>query len=80
MIYKRDAHPANGESHYSHLVVSASVTRAGSQGILPLEGEEVCNSEGQEPQDCELTAAKRLGKRRRAEQRQLAMGIVGDDR
>jgi len=70
---------ANGESHYSHLVVSATVTRAGSQGILPLEVEEVCNSEGQEPQDYELTAAKRLVKRLRAEPRQLAMCIVGDD-
>jgi len=69
----------NGETQYSHVVVSATVTRAGSQGILPLEVEEVCNSEGQEPQDYELTAAKRLVKRLRAEPRQLAMCIVGDD-
>jgi hypothetical protein len=53
---------ANGESHYSHLVVGATVTRAGSHAILPLDAEEVRNSEEQEPQDCELTAAKRLVK------------------
>ena len=70
---------ANGETHYSHLVVGATVTRAGSHAIVPLDAEEVRNSEGQEPQDCELTAAKRLVKRLRAEHRQLAMCIVGDD-
>ena len=70
---------ATGATHYSHLVVSATVTRAGSHAILPLDVEEVRNSEGQEPQDCELTAAKRLVKRLRTEHRQLAMCIVGDD-
>ena len=70
---------ANGETHYSHLVVGATVTRAGSHAILPLDAEEVRNTEGQETQDCALTAAKRLVKRLRAEHRQLAMGLVGDD-
>ena len=70
---------ANGETHYSHLVVGATVTRAGSQAILPLAVEEVRNREEQEPQDCELVAAKRLVKRLRTEHRQLAMCIVGDD-
>jgi hypothetical protein len=70
---------ANGETHYSHLVVSATVTRAGSHAILPLDVEEVRNREGQKTQDCELTAAKRVVTRLRAEHRQLAMCIVGDD-
>jgi hypothetical protein len=70
---------AKGETHYAHLVVSAPVTRAGRHAILPLEVEEVSNRVEQETQDCELTAAKRLGKRLRAEQRQLALGMVGDD-
>jgi hypothetical protein len=55
------------------------VTRAGSHAILPLDAEEVRNTDGQEKQDCELTAAKRLVKRLRAEHRQLALCIVGDD-
>jgi hypothetical protein len=69
-----------GATHYSHLVVSATVTRAGSHAILPLDAEEVRNCDGEQaPQDCELTAAKRLVTRLRAEHRQLAMCIVGDD-
>jgi len=70
---------ANGETHYSHVVVGATVTRAGSHMILPLDAEEVRNTDGQETQDCELTAAKRLVTRLRAEHRQLSMCIVGDD-
>ena len=75
-LYQRQA---NGETHYSHVVVGATVTRAGSHMILPLDAEEVRNTEGQETQDCELTAAKRLVKRLRAEHRQLSMCLVGDD-
>jgi hypothetical protein len=68
-----------GETHYAHLVVAATVTRAGSHEILPLDAEEVRNTEGQQPQDCELTAAKRLVKRLRAEHRQLKICLTGDD-
>ena len=70
---------ANGETHYSHVVVAATVTRAGSHAILPLDAEDVRNTDGQQKQDCELTAAKRLVTRLRAEHRQLAVCIVGDD-
>jgi len=70
---------ANGETHYSHVVVAATVTRAGSHAILPLDAEEVHNTAGQQKQDCELIAAKRLVNRRRAEHRQLSLCIVGDD-
>jgi hypothetical protein len=70
---------ANGETHYSHVVVGATVTRAGSHAILPLDAEEVHNSDGLQKQDCELTAAKRLVTRLRAEHRQLSLCIVGDD-
>jgi hypothetical protein len=70
---------ANGETHYSHVVVAATVTRAGSHAIVPLDAEEVRNTDGAQKQDCELTAAKRLVKRLRTEHRQLSMCIVGDD-
>jgi hypothetical protein len=47
---------------------------------VPFDAEEVCNRDAkQAPQDCELTAAKRLVTRLRVEHRQLAMCIVGDD-
>jgi hypothetical protein len=70
---------ANGETHYAHVVVAATVTRAGSHEILPLAAAGVRNADGQQQQDCELPAAKRLVKRRRAEHRQLPVCIVGDD-
>jgi hypothetical protein len=70
---------AKGEPHYSHMVVAATVVRAGSHEILPLDVEEVRNEEGQLRQDCELNAGKRLVKRLRAEHRQLNICIIGDD-
>jgi hypothetical protein len=70
---------AKGETHYSHLAVAATLTRAGSHEILPLDAEEVRNDDGQPKQDWELTAAKRLVRRLRAEQRQLKICITGDD-
>ena len=61
---------ANGEPPYSHLVGSATVARAGSHAILPLDVEEVRNGAEPEPQAWELTAAKRVVKRLRTEHRQ----------
>ena len=50
----------NGDLHYSHSVVAATLVRAGSPDILPLAAEEVRNTEGREKQDCEINAGKRL--------------------
>ena len=61
------------------MVVGATVPRAGSHAIVPLDAEEVHNSAGPQKQDCALTAANRLVTRLRAEHRQLALCIVGDD-
>lgn len=69
----------NGEVHYSHSVVSATLVRAGSHDILPLDAEEVRNTDGQAKQDCELNAGKRLLQRLRQEHRQLPMVVAGDD-
>jgi hypothetical protein len=70
---------AKGETHYSHVVVAATVTQVGSHEIVPLDAEEVRNDEGQQTQDCELTAGKRLVRRLRAEHRQLQLCLTGDD-
>lgn len=69
----------NGDVHYSHYVVGATLVRAGSHDILPLDAEEVRNTDGQEKQDCELNAAKRLVQRLRQEHRQLPLLVAGDD-
>ena len=51
---------AQGEVHFRHTVVSATLVKAGSHRVLPFDGEEVRNSDGQDKQDCEINAAKRL--------------------
>jgi DNA-binding response OmpR family regulator len=60
--------------------VGATVVRAGSQQVLPLEVEEVRNATAESaPQDCELTAGKRLITRVRREHPQMALIMIGDD-
>jgi Transposase DDE domain len=71
---------SKGRMHYSHLIVGATVVRAGSHQVLPLDVEEVRNATAESsPQDCELTAAKRLLARVRREHPQMAQIIIGDD-
>lgn len=69
-----------GRVHYSHKIVSATVVRAGSHQVLPLDVEEVRNATVESaPQDCELTAGKRLITRLRQEHPQMALILIGDD-
>jgi hypothetical protein len=69
-----------GRVHSSHKIVGATVVRAGSHQVLPLDVEEVCNAAAESaPQDCELTASKRLITRVRQEHPQMALIIIGDD-
>jgi hypothetical protein len=71
---------AKGRVHYSHLIVGATAVRAGSHQVLPLDVEEVRNATVEStPQDCELTASKRLIARLRQEHPQLALIVMGDD-
>jgi hypothetical protein len=70
---------ASGETHYSHLVVAATLVKAGSHAILPLEAEEVRHEDGQQKQDCELSAGQRLVERLRQQHRQLKLCATGDD-
>ena len=69
----------DGETQYSHVVVGATLVRAGSHAVLPLDVEEVRNEDGQEKQDCEINAGKRMAKRLRQEHRQLKICLTGDD-
>jgi hypothetical protein len=71
---------SKGRIHYSHLVVGATLVRAGSHQVLPLDAEEVRNATAEsQPQDCELTASKRLIVRLRREHPQMALIVIGDD-
>jgi DNA-binding response OmpR family regulator len=69
-----------GRVHYSHKIVGATVVRASSHQVLPLDVEEVRNVTAESaPQDCELTAGKRLITRLRQEHPQMALILIGDD-
>lgn len=68
-----------GRSSYSHCVVGATLVKAGSHRIFPLDVEEVRNTDGRQKQDCELNAGKRLIQRVRQEHRQLPLIVLGDD-
>lgn len=69
-----------GRIHSSHLVVGATLVRAGSHQVLPIDAEEVRNPTVEShPQDCELTAGKRLIARLRREHPQMALMVIGDD-
>jgi hypothetical protein len=69
----------SGQVHFRHTVVSATLVKAGSHRVLPLDVEEVRNSDGQDKQDCEINAAKRLILRLRQEHPQLPLIVGGDD-
>jgi hypothetical protein len=68
-----------GQTHSSHLVVAATLVKAGSHWILPIDFEEVRNSDGRDQQDCEINAAKRLVPRLRGEHPQLPIIVTADD-
>jgi hypothetical protein len=69
-----------GRVHYSHKIVGATVVRASSHQVVPLDVEEVRNATAASaPQDCELTAGKRLSTRVRQEHPQMALIMIGDD-
>src|SRR4029453_7879548 len=71
---------SKGRVQYSHLIVGATLVRAGSHQVLPLDVEDVRNVTAEStPQDCELTAAKRLLARVRREPPQLAQIVIGED-
>jgi hypothetical protein len=70
---------ANGAVHFRHTVVSATLVKAGSHRVLPLDVEEVRNSDGQDKQDCEVNAAQRLRPRLRQEPPQMPLIVGGDE-
>jgi hypothetical protein len=72
-------HDSSGEVHFRHTVVSGTLVKAGSHRVLPLDVEEVRNEDGQDKQDGEINAAKRLIPRLRHEHPQLALIVGGDD-
>lgn len=50
----------NGDTSYSHKVVQPIISHPDIKQILPLMPEEICHHDGDNKQDCETNAAKRL--------------------
>lgn len=69
---------AKGVVHYSHQILAATLVKASSHQILPLDVEAIENEDGTEKQDCETNAAKRLLVRLRQEHRQMKLVVSGD--
>jgi len=69
---------AKGVEHYSHQILAATLVKASSHQILPLDVEAIENEDGTEKQDCETNAAKRLLVRLRQEHRQMKLVVSGD--
>ncbi len=68
-----------GELHYRHTVVAATLVKAGSHRVWPLDAEICCPQDGSEKQDCELNAGKRLVGRVRREHPHLRLIVTADD-
>jgi hypothetical protein len=69
---------ASGQRHFRHTGVAATLVKAGSHRGLPRDVAEVRNSDGQDTQDWEVNAAKRLLPRLRQAHPQLPLMIGGD--
>lgn len=69
----------NGETLYSHKVVTAVVVNPELNHVLPLEPEFIRPQDGQDKQDCEIAAAKRWIKRCGTYYAPYKMTLLGDD-
>jgi hypothetical protein len=68
----------NGRVSYSHKVLMAALMCPGVKQVVPLMPEEIRNTDGQEKQDCEVNAAKRLIPAIKNDHPRLNLIIVGD--
>lgn len=68
----------DGDVNYRHSILSATLIKPRSHKILPMDAEPIVNTDGEEKQDCEINAGKRLVERLRREHPRLDMLILGD--
>ncbi len=67
-----------GEVTYSHQVLQAAIAHPNMSTIIPFMPEQIRNEDGQEKQDCETNAAKRMIGKLREQHPQLGFTIGGD--
>jgi hypothetical protein len=67
-----------GKIGYEHKIVQAALMHPDKRQVFPLAPEEVKNTDGQDKQDCEVEAGKRLVRKIRRFHGKLKIIIVGD--
>jgi len=67
-----------GKIGYEHKIVQAALMHPDKRQVFPLAPEEVKNTDGQDKQDCEVEAGKRLVRKIRRSHGKLKIIIVGD--
>ncbi len=67
-----------GEKTYSHQVLQGGIMHPNMNVVIPFMPEQICNDDGEEKQDCEMNAAKRLISKLRKSHSQLGFIIGGD--
>lgn len=68
----------NGDVRYHHQIVQATVVHPDCRQVIPLAPESVSNTDGDDKQDCEINAGKRIVVDIRKSHPKLGMIIVGD--
>ena len=68
----------NGDVTCSHKVLQAAIMHPEMRQVIPLMPEPIHNSDGNDKQDCEMNAAKRLIPKLRQEHPKLGMILGGD--
>lgn len=66
------------EPRFEHHIVQAALMHPDKRQIIPLPPEEVTNADGQDKQDCEINAGKRLIRKIRKDHPKLRIIIVAD--
>jgi hypothetical protein len=69
---------SNGVVSHAHQILQATVVHPNSKQVIPLCPEQIANCDGNDKNDCEMNAAKRLLERLRREHPFLGLIINGD--
>lgn len=76
---KEDSSEEEPGLRYSHKVLQAAIMHPDLRQVIPLMPEEICITDGQDKQDCEMNGAKRLIPQIRKDHPQLGLIVTGDD-
>jgi len=69
---------AKGKLHYEHQILQPVIVCPGIREVIPFAPEAIENSDGNEKQDCEINAAKRLLKKLRIRHPKLKLVVTAD--